>query len=270
MATTLSWTAATNAASHQVYLGLDKDAVRTADTSSPEYVGSRTLGEENVDPGYLEANATYYWRVDEVYNGSPVKGPVWSFTVGNYLSVEDFESYTDNDADGEAIWQSWIDGYGTADNGAQVGYLMPPYAEQTIVHGGSQSMPLMYVNEGVVSNSEATLTLSASGGLRDWTVAGVEELSLWVRGNSGNALEPLYVALANTTGSPAIVANDDSEAAKPSGWKKWVIPLQAFADQGVNLTNVDTISIGLGTKSGMAVVGGTGTMYIDDIQLYRP
>jgi hypothetical protein len=181
--------------------------------------------------------------------------------------VEDFEGYTDNDADGEAIWQSWIDGYGTADNGAQVGYLMPPYAEQAIVHGGSQSMPLLYANEGVVSNSEATLTLTS---LRDWTVAGVGELSLWYRGGSGNALDPLYVALANTTGSPAIVANDDSEAAKVTGWKEWIIPLQAFADQGVNLTNVNQIAVGLGTKSGMAVVSGTGTVYIDDIRLYRP
>ncbi|MBN2317207.1 MAG: hypothetical protein JXM79_24995, partial [Sedimentisphaerales bacterium] len=131
MATTLSWTAASNATSHQVYLGLDKDAVRSADSTSPEYKGTRTLGAESYDAGLLEANATYYWRVDEVYAGNTVKGPVWSFTVGAYLLVDDFESYTDNDADGEAIWQHWIDGYGVADNGAQVGYLMPPYAEQT-------------------------------------------------------------------------------------------------------------------------------------------
>jgi hypothetical protein len=36
MATLLIWTAADNAASHQVYLGLDKDTVRSADTGSPE------------------------------------------------------------------------------------------------------------------------------------------------------------------------------------------------------------------------------------------
>jgi len=267
MAPTLSWTAADNAASHQVYLGLDKDTVRNADTSSPEYLGPKTLGAENADPGFLEADTTYYWRVDEVYNNNPVKGPVWSFTVGNYLLVDDFENYTDDDPNNEAIWQHWIDGFGVADNGAQVGYLMPPYAEQTIVHGGSQSMPLLYVNEGAVSNSEATLTLTA---LRDWTVAGVGELSLWYRGNSANALEPLYVALANTAGAPAIVANDDAEAAKPAGWREWTIPLQAFTDQGINLTNVDQIAVGLGTKSGMTVVGGTGTMFIDDIRLYQP
>jgi hypothetical protein len=46
--------------------------------------------------------------------------------------------------------------------------------------------------------------------------------------------------------------------------------LQAFADQGVNLTSVAKIMIGLGTEAGMAAPGGTGTIYIDDIRLYRP
>jgi hypothetical protein len=45
--------------------------------------------------------------------------------------------------------------------------------------------------------------------------------------------------------------------------------LQAFADQGINLADVDKIAIGLGSKGG-AAAGGTGTMYIDDIRLYRP
>ena len=266
MATVLSWTPADNAASHEVYLGVDKDTVRSADSASPEYKGSKALGAESYDAGLLEPDTTYYWRVDEVYNGNPVKGPVWSFTVGAYLLVEDFESYTDNDADGEAIWQTWIDGFGIADNGAQVGYLMPPYAEQTIVHGGLQSMPLLYTNEAGVTNSEASLTLTAR---RDWTMAGVGELSLWFQGDSANAADPLYVAISNSAGIPGIVVNDDSEAALARGWTQMVIPLQAFADQGINLTNVDKLAIGLGSKAG-AAAGGSGTMFIDDIRLYRP
>jgi len=195
MATILSWTAADNVESHQIYLGLDKDTVRGADTNSPEYKGSKTLGSESYDTGLLEAETTYYWRVDAIYNNDPVKGPVWRFTVGAYLLVDDFESYTDDDAAGQAIWQHWIDGFGVTDNGAQVGYLMPPYAEQTIVHGGTQSMPLLYTNEAGISNSEAVLTLTT---LRDWTTAGVGELSLWFRGASDNAAEPLYVAISNS------------------------------------------------------------------------
>jgi hypothetical protein len=267
MAAVLSWTAADNATSHEVYLGLDKDVVRGANATSPDYKGSQSLGAESVDPGLLEANTEYYWRVDGVYDGNPVKGPVWSFTVGNHLLIEDFESYTDDDPNNEAIWQHWIDGFGVADNGAQVGNLMPPYAEQTIVHGGAQSMPLFYVNEGIVTNSEASLTLTA---LRDWTAANVGDLSLWFRGASDNVAEPLYVAISNSAGSPAIIAHDDPTLAEKGLWMQWTVPLQAFADQGINLTNVDKIAIGLGSKSGMASSGGLGTMYIDDIRLEQP
>ncbi|MEJ2705646.1 MAG: hypothetical protein P8Z79_24685 [Sedimentisphaerales bacterium] len=263
----LTWTAADNAASHQVYFGTDEDTVRNADTSSPEYEGSQNLGAESYDPGRLDWNATFYWRVDEVdAQGNVAKGPVWVFTTGGYLLVEDFESYTDDDAAGQAIWQTWIDGFGIATNGAQVGYLLPPYAEQTIVHSGKQSMPLLYDNTAPVTNSEASLTLTSP---RDWTAEGVGELSLWFRGAPGNAAEPLYVAIANSAGAPAVVAYDDPAAAKTSSWTQWVIPLQAFADKGINLTNVDKIAIGLGSDSGLAASGGTGTVYIDDIRLYQ-
>jgi len=123
----LSWSPADNAVSHEIYLGTDETTVRHADKGSPEYKGSKTLGDESYDPGLLEPDTTYYWRVDEVDDqGNASKGPVWNFTTGHFLIVDDFESYTDDDAAGEAIWQSWIDGFGIADNGAQVGNLMPP------------------------------------------------------------------------------------------------------------------------------------------------
>jgi hypothetical protein len=263
----LSWTPADSAASHQLYLGTDKEAVRTAGAGSPEDKGSVALGAESYDPGLLDADTTYYWRVDEVdAQGNAQTGPVWIFTTGSFLLVEDFEGYTDDDAAGEAIWQTWIDGFGVADNGAQVGYLMPPYAEQTIVHGGAQSMPLLYVNEAGVANSEATLTLTAP---RDWTQAGVGELSLWFRGSSSNAAEPLYVAISNSAGSAAVVAYDDPEAAASRAWTEFVVPLQTFADQGINLSNVDKIAVGLGSKAG-AAAGGLGTLYVDDIRLCQP
>jgi hypothetical protein len=264
----LSWAPATNAASHQLYFGTDKEAVRNADTGAPEYKGSIALDAERYDPGLLEADTAYFWRVDEVDGQANTSlGPLWIFTTGAFLLVDDFEGYTDDDPTGEVIWQTWIDGFGVADNGAQVGYLLPPYAEQTIVHGGSQSMPLLYTNEAGVTNSEASMTLAA---VQDWTQAGVAELSLWFRGSSANAADPLYVAVSNSAGAPGIVVYDNASAVMQRSWTQWTIPLQAFDDQGIILTNVDKIAIGLGSKSDMAVVGGTGTMFIDDIALYRP
>jgi hypothetical protein len=454
----LRWTPGIYAASHEVYLGMDEEAIKNATKASPEFKATKALGDESYDPGKLAWHTTYYWRVDEVndlHPDSPWMGNIWSFTTGDFLLVDNFEDYTDDDGAGRAIWQHWIDGFGVADNGSQVGYLLPPYAEQTIIHSGRQSMPLLYNNTGGVTNSEVGLTLTAP---RDWTDEGVTDLSLWFRGYPGsvgsfteapagmytmtasgaditgtadqfhiayktlngagsivarvdslqntnawakagvmiretldagskhafacvtpengvasegrtavdgasfstnqtgitaphwvklerdaagnftvshsangttweavensiptnipmtsdvyiglaltshdaaltcqavfsnvtttgnvsgqwahqdigitsNAAEPLYVELSNTNGASAIVVHEDPIAATIDDWTEWLIPLQAFADQGVNLADVDSIALGLGTKAGVASPGGSGTVYFDDIRLYRP
>jgi hypothetical protein len=263
----LTWARSDNAASHQVYFGTDKETVRRAGTASPEYKGVKALGAESYDAGLLAWDSTYYWRIDEVNNtnaASPWKGPVWSFTTGDYLLLDGFESYNDIDPPGAGsnrIFDKWIDGFGTTTNGAVVGNNLPPYAERTVIHGGAQSMPFSYDNN--LKFSEATLTL-VSG--RDWTARGVTTLSLWFRGAPANAAERLYVALNGT----AVVYHDNANAAKIAGWTQWVIPSQSFADKGVNLVNVTSISIGLGTKGTTTAAGGTGKMYFDDIRLVRP
>ena len=262
----LSWSPGVYAASHQVYFGTDKEAVRNADTGSPEYKGAGDLGAQSYEPAKLLWDTTYYWRIDEVNNvnpDSPWTGNVWSFTTANFLVVDDFESYNDLDpaeAESNRIFNVWIDGYDDPTNGSLVGYETPPFAEQTIVHSGNQSMPLYYDNS--VGYSEATLTLTYP---RDWTENGVNTLTIWFRGDSANAAETLYVALNGN----AIVTNDNPNAAQVDTWTEWTIDLQAFADQGVNLANVNTIALGLGNKKN-PVAGGSGTAYFDDIRLYPP
>jgi hypothetical protein len=259
MTATLSWTPADNAASHELYFGTDRDAVNNATTASTEYVGTKALGSESYDPGKLALYADYYWRVDEVYPAETIKGLVWNFTTADFLLVDDFESYNDIDPPDPAsnrIFEAWIDGYGTTDNGALVGNEMPPYAEQSIVHGGIQSMPYFYDNN--LKTSEATLTLVSR---RDWTEEGVTKLSLWFSGASANAAERMFVVLGN-----AVVYHDDDAVTQIARWTEWVIDLQAFA--GVDLTNVNSITIGFGTKNSPAA-GGAGTMYFDDIRLVR-
>ncbi len=260
MVAKLSWTPATNAVSHDVYFGTDKAAVRNATKASPEFKGNKTKGSESHDPGKLAWHSDYYWRVDAVYNTGTVKGLVWSFTTADFITVDDFESYNDIDPPDPAsnrIFDAWIDGFGTTNNGALVGNDMPPYAEQTTVHSGAQSMPYSYDNN--LKTSEATLTLVYP---RDWTEEGVTKLSLWFRGASANVADRMYVALNGN----AVVYHDDPAVTQKTGWNRWVIDLQAF--QGVTLTNVNTITIGFGTKNGPAA-GGAGRMYFDDIRLYR-
>jgi hypothetical protein len=263
----LTWKAGSVAASHQVYFGTDKDAVRKATATSPESKGTKALGAESYDPGLLASGSTYYWRVDEVNApnaNSPWKGPLWSFTTGDFLLVDSFEPYNNIDppaAGSNRIFDKWVDGYGTTTNGALVGNELPPYAEQTIVHSGKQSMPMTYDNNR--KYSEATMTLSSN---KNWTAQGVTELSLWFTGKSANSAEKLYVALNGT----AVVYHDNPAAAQINKWTQWVIPLQTFANMGVNLSNVTSVTIGLGTRGNTTVAGSAGKMYFDDIRLNRP
>ena len=85
-----------------------------------------------------------------------------------------------------------------------------------------------------------------------------------------NETEPLYVAVSNSAGNPVVVVHDDPAAANINTWTEWVIPLSVFADQGINLTDVDRIALGLGTRGNQTVPGGSGKMYFDDIRLNRP
>jgi len=100
---------------------------------------------------------------------------------------------------------------------------------------------------------------------RAWTEKGVNTLTIWFRGNSDNAAETLYVALNGS----AVVSYDNPDAAQVYEWTQWNIDLQAFADQGVNLTNVNSITLGLGNRNN-PIAGSAGMMYFDDIRLYAP
>ena len=255
----LTWSHGVYAASHQIYFGTDKEAVKNADTGSPEYKGSGNLGSQSYDPGKLSWYTTYYWRIDEANNvnpDSPWTGSLWSFTTADFIVIEDFEDY--NDYPPDEIFSTWIDGYGTTTNGSMAGHADPPFAETTSVHGGGQSMPLYYDNN--FKYSEATMTLTQ----RNWTEEGVGELSLWFRGNASNAAERMHIALNGS----AVVYHDNPNAAQIATWTQWRIDLQEFAAQGVNLANVNTITIGFGDKNNLQA-GGSGMVFFDDIRLYR-
>ena len=253
-----SWKAGKYAASHIVYFGTDPNALNQ--------VATKALGDESYVPSSpLEFNQTYHWRVDEVndvHPDSPWIGKIWNFTTGNFLVVEDFEDY--NDFEPDTVWNTWADGYDDPTNGSSAGYPDPDffagehYLEDEIVHGGNWSMPLFYDNSSAMI-SEVTRTLNA-----DWAEHGFVTLSLWHYGDPNNAPEPMYVALNGN----AVVTNDDANVALVAEWTQWDIPLQAFADQGVDLANVGTLSIGFGNKAN-PVIGGEGHVFFDDIRLYR-
>ena len=259
---TLQWTAGKLAESHDVYFGTDQTTVTNATQASPEYQDN--VGSEKFSPSVLEFNTTYYWRIDEVDEENVFKGPVWSFTVGNYLSIDDFEDY--NDYPPDEVWNFWLDGFFDPTNGSTAGYGDPDfvagehYLETSIVHSGSQSMPVFYDNTFGLSE----VTRNFTSPMNDWTRENVVTLTLWYYGDPANAAEPMFLAF-----NDIVVTNDDTNAALVTEWTQWDIPLQSLADQGQNLANVSTMSIGFGNKAN-PVTGGEGHVFFDDIRLYRP
>jgi len=193
-ATSLRWTAGQTAAHHDVYFGDNFEDVNAADTTDATgiYRGRQDVS-GYIFPEALEWGVTYYWRIDEIEADNTMHiGPVWSFTVADYLLIDDIEDY---DAGENQIWYAWKDGfgYGTLETppfyagngtGSAVGdEKTDSYTEETIVHEGGQAMPYFYDNnkQDFLNYSEVQMTLSYP---RDWTEHGVEVLSLWFRGYS--------------------------------------------------------------------------------------
>jgi len=253
---TLTWMAGAGAVKHHVYFGDSLDAV----TQATAAVDKGTVAEATFAPGALDSLKTYYWRVDEILTGNAVKtGLVWTFTTAQ--PVDDFESYTDDE--GNRIYETWIDGYTNA-TGSTVGNAQAPFAEQTVVHGGLQAMPLDYNNAGPSFYSEAEQDF---GSTQDWTSDGVDTLVLYVRGRLINSAAPVYVAIEDNAKHVGIVVHSDPAVATATKWIEWRIPLSSFT--GVNLAKVKKMYIGVGDRTN-PVKGGTGRIYIDDICLAKP
>jgi hypothetical protein len=257
-AAVLTWAPGQAVVKHHVYFGGDLDAVTQGAASADK----GTQAETNFTPGPLDSVTTYYWRVDEIKaDNSVVAGAVWSFTT--CLPVDDFESYNDDIDAMTTVFDTWIDGLTNGLSGSIVGYATAPFAEQTIVHGGQQSMPMDYNNVETPFYSEAERTFAPT---QDWTTGGLDTLVLYIQGRPANANAPLYVALTDSSNKTAIVANPDVAPSRQARWTQWQIPLSDFA--GVNLAKIKKMAIGTGQRTD-ATAGGTGRIYVDDIQVIK-
>ncbi|MHC4557017.1 MAG: LamG domain-containing protein, partial [Planctomycetota bacterium] len=129
----------------------------------------------------------------------------------------------------------------------------------------------VYVGLAVTSNDTA-LTCDAvfsnvtSDGTGPWINQDIGILS--------NDPEPMYVVVSNSNGTTGTVYyedndNIDTDATLIDIWTEFNIDLMDFQDQGVNLADVNSVTIGFGTR-GSTTPGGEGKMYFDDIRLYRP
>ena len=256
--TTLSWRAGREAATHNLYLSTNEQAV--IDGTVPPITVTK--------PSYsasLDLASTYYWRVDEVNNvETPAvwQGNVWNLSTIEYSTVDDFESYNDIPTGQEGsriIYETWSDGYGNPANGSTIGYSEPyqPTMESSMVYDGKQSAPFSY-NNTTATYSEIAMKVANLGIDRDWSKHGVKALALRFAGDPNNVAQQMYAKINGIK----VTCNGDPENYRRMGWQMWYIDL---ASMGVNLTNVTDLSIGF---ERIGATGGRGRVYLDAIRLY--
>jgi len=115
-------------------------------------------------------------------------------------------------------------------------------------HNTGQAAPAVF--------SHLTLGSNTSG---DWQQ---EDVGIY-----SNYAEPLYVAV---NGAAVYYEAGEPNATQHGTWTPWTVPLSAFSDQGVDLTQVNTLALGAGIQGDAGTAGGSGLIFIDDIQLTRP
>jgi len=236
--TILGWRAGREAVTHDVYLGTDPEGLALADS----------VTETSYAPGDLEFGATYFWKINEVNEADEIsvwEGDTWNFSTQEYAVIDDFESYDD---DANRIYDTWIDGFGVDENGSQVGYLEAPFAEQTTVNSGRQSMPLSYDNTGAASVSEAVKDL---GGMNLGT-NGADSLRLYVSGMAPafhedadgtilmnaigtdiwDGVDEFRFAYQQLTGDGSMIARVDDLDNRPSSWAKAGVMIRQDAAVG--------------------------------------
>ena len=171
IATGLAWRAGREAVVHDVYLSANGEAVLDGTALAG------TVSTTSFAPSGLEFGTDYYWRIDEVNEADEIttwEGNLWTFRIQDYTLIDGFEAYDDDE---NRIYDTWLDGF-VNDTGSTVGYLEAPFAEKTVVHSGSQSMPLEYDNSDSPFYSEAEKDL---GGM-NLTTGGADRLIVYYQG----------------------------------------------------------------------------------------
>jgi len=271
----LSWGPGPIATSHDVYFCTDWADVN--DATDPNMLPGRGRQEPNsYDAGSLETlypGVTYYWRIDEVSATTYVKGDVWSFTVAEFIVVDDMESYnlTDNWID-----DTWLDGFDNG-TGSEVTLGIDPYEP---VHRGKQSMVYVYQSDGgywgdLDYYSEVEREFSDPC---DWTVLGMKALTLFFYGKPDNdANEQMYVVIEDSTGADSNAQinygyyGEDMNDIKKEEWQDWNIELKDLTT--VDLNSVKKVYIGFGIRGNLnsgGTPGGSGKVYFDNVRLYMP
>ncbi len=89
-------------------------------------------------------------------------------------------------------------------------------------------------------------------------------------GMAMNPDENLYLEVRDSGNGVATIPHPDNpNAIQDNAWKEWNLELTEISGQGVNLSDIASVTLGIGSKPGTPS-GEDGVVYFDDIRLYPP
>jgi hypothetical protein len=201
-------------------------------------------------PGTLELGQTYEWRVEQIGPSGTVTGHTWTFTAGECISVEDFQSYADH----AGIRAEWIENITDFD-----------YVFLATDNQGNNSMRFEFQNQYAPYFTEATRTFDNS---QDWTVQAVEALSLSFIGEHENMEHLMHLTLEDAAGQSFKAEHPYTYACQSDSWRQWTVSLEQLSSGGIDLSTIKKLTIGFGDGTMSDQVGeDIDHIYIDQIML---
>jgi hypothetical protein len=209
-------------------------------------------------PPNLELGTTYYWRIDQINDNEPNglrKGDVWKFTTINHLVIDDFESY-----DSSTLYDTWTKIDPSYTNRALIALSERPDPVRTC----RQAMKFSYEYDPTFY-SEIIIPFTPA---QDWTYASVTSLELFFYGQVDNKTNTqMYITLSDGDVNAVVPYDGDVNDIKIETWQPWRIDLQNL---DLNLSNIESLSIGFPKTQPEMSDFNHGTIFFDDIRLYPP
>ncbi len=272
----------TDIVKHKVYLSTNKTAVDNRTAAGI----IQTSTSFNID-GKLQGWHDYYFAIDELNDSNVVVPDGSGKTIRHWVpaaKVEYFDTYTDLYG-ANPISNTWKDGwstqyYNSGDekthylNGALVG-IDVNYAKN------SDRMVLDFDNDGTwnhpdwtpwgpCDNNYSEVTANADNLYigNDWTIGGSKVIQMYITTDSNyDNLEPIYLILKDHSGHTGSVKYPYQSRLAPTTDNLWIIKLSDYEDQGVDVTDINTVTIRAG-DSGGAYGTGNGVYKFELLRLY--
>jgi hypothetical protein len=244
----LSWTPACTTGAQRIYFSAVESQVRSA---AADALAAVRPSDTNSFQPQVELAKTYYWRVDAAVPTDAnlsYPGDVWSFTTVDHLVVDGFETYADNGS----LQDSWN---------------CPGRSSVSLGAANSQTCDRFMNFEYYYDEASWPYAFRQFNPSQDWTRSSPKVLQLLLRGGLPDpTVANLFVGLTDGAHEQTVYYAGQTDVDPDANWYTWRIPLDDF--DGVDLTHVRGMAIGIRPKSIQADQSYSGAIHITDISLY--